>query len=51
MSVIGSGDGPHFKKRRSWKSRLLELLLWMAIAIATAVILVVLSEQILPSNF
>lgn len=51
MSVIGSGDGPHFKKRRSWKSRLLELLLWAAIAIATAVTLVVLSEQLLPSNF
>ena len=51
MSVTGSSDGPHFKKRRSWKSRLLELLLWAAVAIATAVILVVLSEQILPSNF
>jgi hypothetical protein len=51
MSATGSGDGPHFTRRRSWKSRLLELLLWAAIAIATAVILVLVSEQILPSNF
>ncbi len=51
MSIIRSGEGPHFKKRRSWKSRLLELSLWVAIAIATAVILVMLSEELLPSNF
>lgn len=51
MSGTGSGNGPHFKRRRSWKSRLLELSLWAAVAIATAVILVVLSEQLLPSNF
>jgi hypothetical protein len=51
MSVIRSGEGPSFRKRRSWKSRLLELALWVAIAIVTAVILVMLSEQLLPSNF
>jgi hypothetical protein len=51
VSIIRSSNGPSFKKRRSWKSRLLELSLWVAIAIATAVILVMLSEQLLPSNF
>jgi hypothetical protein len=51
VSIIGPSDGPRFKKRRSWKSRLLELSLWVAIAIATAVILVILSEEILPANF
>jgi hypothetical protein len=51
VSVTGPSEGPHVKKRRSWKSRLLELLLWVAVAIATAVILVMLSEQLLPSNF
>jgi hypothetical protein len=30
---------------------LLELLLWTAVAIATAVILVALSDRILPANF
>ena len=51
MSVTGPSEGPHFKKRRSWKSRLLELSLWIALSLATAVILVMLSEQLLPSNF
>ncbi len=37
--------------RRSWKSRLLELLLWAAVAVLTAVILVVLSDRLLPPNF
>lgn len=37
--------------RRSWRTRLLELLLWAAVAVLTAVILVVLSERFLPSNF
>lgn len=37
--------------RRSWKSRLLELFLWFLVAVATAVILVLLSEEILPANF
>jgi hypothetical protein len=51
VSIIGPSDGPRFRKRRSWKSRLLELSLWVAVAIATAVILVILSEEILPANF
>ena len=37
--------------RRSWKSRALELFLWFLVAIATAVVLVLLSEEILPANF
>lgn len=37
--------------KRSWKSRLLELLLWAAVAVVTAVVLVMLSEEILPANF
>jgi hypothetical protein len=37
--------------RRSWKSRLLELFVWFLVAVATAVILVLLSEEILPANF
>ncbi len=37
--------------KRSWKSRLLELLLWTAVSVATAVALVMLSEEILPANF
>lgn len=38
-------------ENRSWKSRLAELALWAAIAILTAVILVVLSERLLPESF
>lgn len=38
--------------KRSWKSRLLELLLWVAVAVATAVILIMLTDKILPEpNF
>lgn len=37
--------------RRPWRSRLLELLLWAAVAVLTAVILVLLSERFLPTNF
>jgi hypothetical protein len=37
--------------RRSWRSRLLELFLWFLVAVATAVVLVLLSEEILPANF
>ena len=37
--------------RRSWKSRLLELFLWFLVAVATAVALILLSEEILPANF
>lgn len=38
-------------RRRSWRSRLLEFALWAAIAIGTAVVLVMLSDRVLPSNF
>lgn len=36
---------------RSWKSKLGEFLLWAAVAVATAVIMVALSETLLPANF
>jgi hypothetical protein len=39
------------KTRRSWKSRLLELAAWVVVALITAGILIVLSENILPTNF
>lgn len=37
--------------KRSWKSRLGELALWALVAIATAVVMVLLSEELLPANF
>lgn len=37
--------------KRSWKARLGELLLWLLVAIATAVIMVMMSEELLPTNF
>jgi hypothetical protein len=37
--------------KRSWRSRLLELLLWAAVAVATALFLVYASERWLPANF
>jgi len=37
--------------KRSWKARLGELFLWALVAIATAVIMVLLSDRILPTNF
>jgi hypothetical protein len=37
--------------KRSWKSRLGELALWALLAIATAVVLVMLSDRLLPANF
>ena len=37
--------------KRSWKSRLGELLFWIVISLATAAILIVLSENLLPTNF
>lgn len=37
--------------KRSWKSKLLELLVWAAVAVGTAVVLVMLSEKLLPANF
>ena len=38
-------------KRRRWKPLLLELLLWTALAVATAAFLVYASERWLPANF
>jgi hypothetical protein len=40
-----------FKRRRSWRSRLGELLLWAAVALTTAAILIALSETLLPTNY
>jgi hypothetical protein len=37
--------------RRPRRSRLAEFLLWTAVALVTAVVLIVLSETTLPSNF
>ena len=38
--------------KRSWKSKVLELLLWAAVAVATAAILIMLTDKILPEpNF
>lgn len=39
------------KTRRSWKSRLIELALWIAVALITAGVLIALSENLLPTNF
>ena len=39
------------RRRRSWASRLAELALWVAIAIATAVALFLLTEHLAPPNF
>ena len=39
------------KTKRPMKWRLLEFALWAAIAIGTAVIMVAMSETLLPSNF
>jgi hypothetical protein len=36
---------------RSWRSRLLEFALWAIVSIGTSVILILLSEKLLPSNF
>jgi hypothetical protein len=37
--------------KRSWRSITGELLAWFGVALATAVILVALSEKILPASF
>ena len=37
--------------KRSWKSRLGEFVIWALIAVITAVVLVALSESLLPANF
>lgn len=39
------------RPRRSWRSKLLELLVWALVAIATAWLMVALSERFLPANF
>ena len=39
------------RRRRSWRSRLLELLVWAAVAIATAVLLIYLTQRFAPPNF
>lgn len=39
------------ESRRSWPWKLAELLFWVLVALATAVILVILSETLLPANF
>jgi len=44
-------SGPELKTRRRWRGRLAELLLWVLVAVATAVILIALSETVLPTNF
>jgi hypothetical protein len=36
---------------RSWKSKVGELLIWVAVAVATALIMIALSETLLPANF
>lgn len=38
-------------KKRRWKPLLIELLLWAALAVATAAFLVYASERWLPANF
>jgi hypothetical protein len=49
---VGSDERPTpTSKRRGWKPRLLELLLWTAVAVATAAFLVYASERWLPANF
>lgn len=37
--------------KRPWKVRLAELLLWFVVAVITAVVMVSLSERLLPANF
>jgi hypothetical protein len=39
------------RAKRSWKSRLIELALWAALSIATALIMIALSDKLLPTNF
>lgn len=37
--------------KRPWKWRLAELALWVVVAIVTALVMVALSERLLPANF
>ena len=39
------------KTKRSRKSRFLEFLFWAAISIATALLLILFSDEVLPTNF
>lgn len=39
------------RRKRSWKSRLGEFLIWAFVAIGTALIMISMSETLLPSNF
>lgn len=39
------------RPKRSWKSRLIELALWAALSIVTAVVMIALSDKLLPNNF
>ncbi|HYI45825.1 MAG TPA: hypothetical protein VE174_10260 [Actinomycetota bacterium] len=39
------------RTKRPWKLRLAELFLWFAVAVITAVIMVSMSERLLPANF
>jgi hypothetical protein len=47
-----SATKPKVKKpKRSWRSRLGEFAIWAGIAILTAVLMIIFSEQLLPNNF
>jgi len=39
------------KSNRSWWSRFGELLIWLAVSVGTALIMIALSERLLPANF
>jgi hypothetical protein len=49
LSERHAGDFTAMKSRT--KRRILEFLLWTAVAIATAVILTLVSDKVLPTNF
>jgi hypothetical protein len=38
-------------RKRSWPARLVELAFWIAIAVGTAVALVMITERLAPPNF
>jgi hypothetical protein len=37
--------------KRSWKSKLIEFALWAALSIVTAIVMIALSNKLLPTNF
>lgn len=47
----GESEDAGSKTKRTWPSRLAELALWATVALVTAVILVRMSERLLPTNF